>query len=112
MPVTLKKIVEGDGKTYPKKGQIVTVDYTGRLEGAAEPFDSTKAPKGRGKYFKFRLWSGEVIRGWDEGVSQMTLGEQSEITMTPDVAYNERGFPGLIPPHSTIVFEVHLKAFS
>eukprot|EP01063_Lacrimia_lanifica_P035532 TRINITY_DN679_c0_g1_i1.p4 TRINITY_DN679_c0_g1~~TRINITY_DN679_c0_g1_i1.p4 ORF type:complete len:110 (+),score=46.71 TRINITY_DN679_c0_g1_i1:55-384(+) len=109
MGVTLKKIVEGDGKTYPKKGQIVTVDYTARLEGAAEPFDSTKR---REKDFKFRLRTGEVIPGWDEGVAQMSLQERSEITLTPDVAYGGRGFPGLIPPHTTIVFEVWLKALA
>eukprot|EP00756_Hemistasia_phaeocysticola_P005402 Hpha_TRINITY_DN13312_c0_g1::TRINITY_DN13312_c0_g1_i3::g.95448::m.95448/K09568/FKBP1; FK506-binding protein 1 len=109
--VQLKKIVEGDGKTYPKKGQIVTIDYVGRIEGHQEPFDSTKK---RGKPWKFRLDCGEVIKGWDEGVKQMTLGEQSEITMESDMAYGERGFPGLIPagPATKIVFEVTLKAFS
>lgn len=109
MGVSLEKIIEGDGKTYPKKGQIVSVHYVGMLATDGVEFDSTRK---RGKPFKFRLWSGEVIKGWDEGVSQMSLGERAKITMSPDSAYGPKGFPGLIPSETTIVFDVELLGFS
>eukprot|EP01012_Entosiphon_sulcatum_P006008 TRINITY_DN1279_c0_g1_i1.p2 TRINITY_DN1279_c0_g1~~TRINITY_DN1279_c0_g1_i1.p2 ORF type:complete len:109 (+),score=25.83 TRINITY_DN1279_c0_g1_i1:35-361(+) len=108
MGVQLEKIIEGDGNTYPKKGQIVSVHYVGTLPDGSE-FDSTRK---RGKPFKFRLWSGEVIKGWDEGITQMSLRERAKITMSPDSAYGSKGFPGLIPSDSTIIFDVELLGFS
>eukprot|EP00996_Jenningsia_fusiforme_P004522 NODE_5354_length_686_cov_29.739403_g4980_i0.p1 GENE.NODE_5354_length_686_cov_29.739403_g4980_i0~~NODE_5354_length_686_cov_29.739403_g4980_i0.p1 ORF type:complete len:109 (-),score=19.26 NODE_5354_length_686_cov_29.739403_g4980_i0:221-547(-) len=108
MVVSLEKIIEGDGKTYPKKGQIVSVHYVGMLPDGSE-FDSTRK---RGRPFKFRLASGEVVKGWDEGVSQMSLGERAKITMSPDSAYGAKGFPGLIPSETSIVFDVELLGFN
>jgi FK506-binding protein 1 len=63
-----------------------------------------------GRPFKFRIFSGQVVRGWDEGVSQLSLGEKARIIMTPDVAYGARGIPGLIPPNATLFLEVTLLA--
>eukprot|EP01001_Neometanema_parovale_P012199 NODE_8474_length_700_cov_34.533795_g8218_i0.p1 GENE.NODE_8474_length_700_cov_34.533795_g8218_i0~~NODE_8474_length_700_cov_34.533795_g8218_i0.p1 ORF type:complete len:109 (+),score=16.36 NODE_8474_length_700_cov_34.533795_g8218_i0:60-386(+) len=108
MVVSLEKIIEGDGKSYPKRGQIVSVHYVGMLSDGTE-FDNTRK---RGKPFKFRLQSHEVIKGWDDGVAQMSLGERAKITMTPDAAYGPKGFPGLIPAATTIVFDVELLGFS
>eukprot|EP01027_Heterolobosea_sp_BB2_P013283 GEZU01019161.1.p1 GENE.GEZU01019161.1~~GEZU01019161.1.p1 ORF type:complete len:109 (-),score=14.29 GEZU01019161.1:188-514(-) len=108
MGVSLEIIVAGDGKNFPKNGQTVSVHYTGFLKDGTE-FDSSRK---RNRPFKFRIGVGEVIQGWNEGVSQMSLGERAKITMTPDVAYGEKGFPGLIPPNSTIVFDVELLGFS
>jgi len=51
---------------------------------------------------------GEVVRGWDDGVSQMSLGERANVTMTPDVAYGDKGLPGLIPENETITFDIEL----
>jgi peptidylprolyl isomerase/FKBP-type peptidyl-prolyl cis-trans isomerase FkpA len=56
------------------------------------------------------LGAGRVIRGWDEGVAGMKTGEVRELTIAPDLAYGERGFPPVIPPASTLVFEVELFA--
>eukprot|EP00759_Apiculatamorpha_spiralis_P008596 PhF_6_TR15532/c0_g1_i1/m.24152/K09568/FKBP1; FK506-binding protein 1 len=108
MVVGIEKIIEGDGKTYPKKGQLVSVHYTGYLADNVE-FDSTKW---RNKPFKFRLGCGEVIKGWDEGVSQMSLGERAKITFPPDMAYGAQGIPGFIPGGATITFDVELIEFS
>nr|CAG4717430.1 unnamed protein product [Naegleria fowleri] len=113
MGVSLEIIVKGDGKNVPKPGQTVCVHYTGYIASDnssddGEEFDSSRK---RGKPFKFRLGVGEVIKGWDEGVGQMSLGERAKVRMPPDVAYGENGFPGLIPPHKTIVFDVELLEF-
>merc|ERR1711916_69516 len=102
MVVSIEKIIEGDGKSYPKEGNMVEVHYQCLLPDGTV-FDDTRK---RDMPFRFRLKSGEVIKGWDEGVSQMSLGERAKITMTPDLAYGDRGFLGLIPPRSTIVFIV------
>eukprot|EP00331_Platyophrya_macrostoma_P000617 CAMPEP_0176405888 /NCGR_PEP_ID=MMETSP0127-20121128/582_1 /TAXON_ID=938130 /ORGANISM="Platyophrya macrostoma, Strain WH" /LENGTH=104 /DNA_ID=CAMNT_0017784985 /DNA_START=49 /DNA_END=363 /DNA_ORIENTATION=- len=100
----MDKIIEGDGKTIPKKGNIVTVDYIGTLADGTK-FDSTLDRK---KPFKFRVESGEVIKGWDQGIVQMSKGERSRMTIPPSLAYGTKGFPGLIPPNTPIVFEVSL----
>ncbi|CAD2218463.1 peptidylprolyl isomerase [Angomonas deanei] len=102
--VLMDKIIEGDGKTIPKAGSVVTIDYVGFLEDGTK-FDSTIE---RGKPFVFRVGCGEVIKGWDEGLIQMSKGERSKLTMPPSLAYGDLGFPGLIPPNKTIVFEVTL----
>ena len=102
--VTMDKIIEGDGKTIPRKGNIVTVDYIGTLADGTK-FDSTLDRK---KPFKFRVECGEVIKGWDQGIVQMSKGERSKMTIPPSLAYGTKGFPGLIPPNTPIVFEVSL----
>lgn len=102
--VLMDKIIEGDGKTIPRAGSVVTLDYIGCLEDGSK-FDSTRE---RGKPFVFRVGCGEVIKGWDEGIVQMSKGERSKLTMPPALAYGAAGFPGLIPGNTTIVFEVTL----
>merc|ERR1711872_897396 len=92
----------GDGQTYAKKGQTVKVHYTGTLTNGTK-FDSSKD---RGKPFTFKLGNGEVIKGWDEGVAQMTVGEHARLTYSPDYAYGTRGYPGVIPPNATLIFDV------
>lgn len=104
MGVEVQTLREGDGKTIPKNGQTVTVHYTGTLTDGKK-FDSSRD---RGKPFKFRIGQGEVIKGWDEGVAQMSVGQQAKLTCSPDYAYGARGFPGVIPPNSTLVFDVEL----
>lgn len=76
----------------------------GKLENGTK-FDSSKD---RGKPFEFVLGGGQVIKGWDEGVAQMTKGEIAFLTCSPDYAYGSRGVPGTIPPNATLIFEVEL----
>ncbi|KAL3311575.1 Peptidyl-prolyl cis-trans isomerase fkbp12 [Cichlidogyrus casuarinus] len=104
MGVDVEVTKSGDGATYPKKGQRVSVHYTGTLTNGNK-FDSSRD---RGKAFEFVIGAGQVIKGWDEGVAQMSLGERAKLTCSPDYAYGARGFPPVIPPNSTLIFDVEL----
>jgi hypothetical protein len=106
MGVEKEIITAGDGVTFPKRGQELTMHYTGTLlDGTV--FDSSVR---KGRPFKFKIGIGAVIRGWDEGVMTMTLGEKSKLTITGDFAYGEDGIEGVIPQNATLLFEVELLA--
>ena len=97
-----KIIKEGTGPK-PQRGNKVKVHYTGKLTDG-NVFDSSKD---RGP-FAFNVGTGMVIKGWDEGVIDMKTGEVRELIIPPDLGYGKRGFPPVIPPDSTLVFEVEL----
>ena len=92
-------------------GDLVTVHYTGWLFDASAPgnrgekFDSSVD---RGDKFQFPLGAGRVIKGWDEGVAGMLIGETRILTIPPDMGYGSRGAGDKIPPGATLVFEVEL----
>lgn len=93
----------GDGKTFPQRGQTVTVHYTGQLMNGQQ-FDSSV---GR-KPFTFKIGMGQVIRGWDEGVATMSLGEIAILQISPEYGYGARGAGSDIPPNATLMFQVEL----
>ncbi|PWN97930.1 hypothetical protein FA09DRAFT_330095 [Tilletiopsis washingtonensis] len=103
--VEVKSLSAGDGKTYPKKGDKVTMHYVGTLQSNGSKFDSSRD---RGSPFVTSIGVGQVIKGWDEGVPQLSLGEKAVLTITPDYGYGARGFPPVIPANSTLIFEVEL----
>lgn len=102
--ISLFDLLLGDGVTYPKSGDLVTVHYDGTLENGKK-FDSSRD---RNKPFQFYLRSGTVIEGWVQGIPKISLGEKSRLTIPGPLAYGPRGFPGLIPPNATLIFEVEL----
>ncbi|XP_023238564.1 peptidyl-prolyl cis-trans isomerase FKBP1A-like [Centruroides vittatus] len=104
MGVEIQTIQPGDGQTFPKAGQTVVVHYTGTLEDG-QKFDSSRD---RGKPFKFRIGRGEVIKGWDLGVAQMSVGQRAKLVCSPDFAYGSVGHPGIIPPNAKLTFDVEL----
>lgn len=105
MGVTVKTMKPGDGVTFPKRGQTVVVEYTGFLTNG-QKFDSTRD---RGKPLRFQIGLGAVIKGWDEGIVRMSVGETSRLTITPDYAYGPQGAGnGVIPPDATLIFDVEL----
>ena len=102
----LKYVVLSQGHgDKPSKGQTVETEYTGRfLDG--EIFDSSV---GR-RPFAFKVGLGQVIKGWDEALLDMKVGEKRALIVPPDLAYGRQGAGGLIPPGATLFFEVeHLK---
>src|SRR5580692_10415720 len=99
----IEKLVSGNGPS-PKSGNTVTVHYTGWLTDGAK-FDSSVD---RDDPFSFVLGQGQVIQGWDQGVATMRVGDKVKLTIPPELAYGDGGYPGAIPPKATLVFEVEL----
>jgi len=96
-------LIVGTGATA-QAGMDVTVHYTGWLENGTK-FDSSLD---RGDPFTFRLGTGMVIPGWDEGVAGMRVGGKRKLIIPPQLAYGATGAGGVIPPNATLIFEVEL----
>ena len=89
----------------PRAGETVVVNYTGLL-GSGVKFDSSLD---RGQPFEFKLGAGRVIKGWDEGIAKLRVGEQATLIIPPHLGYGVKGAGGgLIPPDATLIFIVEL----
>lgn len=108
-PSGLKYVVtaEGQGADTPAKGAMITAHYTGKLLDGTK-FDSSVD---RNEPFETAIGVGQVIAGWDEAFLEMKKGEKRTLIIPSDLAYGDNGYPGLIPPKATLVFDVELLDF-
>ncbi|KEG12198.1 peptidylprolyl isomerase [Trypanosoma grayi] len=105
MGVTRTVIVDGNG-VQPKAGDTITVHCTGFLADGMKKFWSTLDDN---EPFSFKVGCGQVIRGWDEGMLQMSTGEKARLTMSGDYAYGDRGFLAWgIGKNASLVFDIEL----
>ena len=86
----------------------MTVHYTGYLSDGRR-FDSSRD---RGKPFKFKIGAEQVIPGLDLGVAQLSIGERAKLVIPAQLAYGDKGFPGLVPPKMELTFDIELLTFS
>ncbi|PBP28176.1 FKBP-type peptidyl-prolyl cis-trans isomerase [Diplocarpon rosae] len=110
MTVTKTILKEGSG-AVPKVGDKVTIEYTGYLKDTTKPDNKGKqfdSSVGRGA-FVTDIGIGRVIKGWDEGVTTMKVGEKATLDITSDFAYGDAGFPGHIPAKADLIFDVELQ---
>jgi FKBP-type peptidyl-prolyl cis-trans isomerase FkpA len=107
-PYSQTDLVVGTGAPAVS-GSQVAVAYTGWL------YDATKADSKGAQFdsnlnYSFRLGTGAVIRGWDQGVPGIRVGGQRRLVLPPDLAYGSAGRPPAIPPNSTLIFDITLNA--
>ncbi len=110
--VSIETITEGDANMRPADGDMLTMHYVGTLTSDGSEFDSSRA---KGTPFHFRLGVGAVIKGWDIGVKQMSLGQRAKLTIGSAMGYGAKGCTskeasgtGVIPPNSDLTFDVEL----
>jgi FKBP-type peptidyl-prolyl cis-trans isomerase len=104
-------IEKGEGAS-PRAGQRVTVHYTGYLNNNGKEGAKFDSSVDRNQPFTFTIGVGQVIRGWDEGVMSMKIGEKRRLFIPAELGYGSRGAAGVIPPNAGLIFEVRLISIS
>ena len=105
MGLDIKTTHEGTGTQAVKAGDTVDVLYTGKLQDGTI-FDAS-ANHGN-QPFEFTVGAGQVIKGWDQGLLGMKVGEKRTLTIPGDLAYGANGIPGTIPPNATLIFDIEV----
>ncbi|XP_057316597.1 peptidyl-prolyl cis-trans isomerase FKBP2-like [Hydractinia symbiolongicarpus] len=103
LQIGVKKKIENCTRRS-KKGDVLKMHYTGKLEDGTE-FDSSIP---RGEPLSFTLGAGQVIKGWDQGLLNMCEGEKRKLSIPSDLGYGDTGSPPKIPGGATLIFEVEL----
>lgn len=100
-------VKEGQDGPGPNRGQTINAHYTGWLDDfdGTDKFDSTRDD---GRLFQFEVGKGQVIQGWDETFGEMKIGERRQIILPPQMAYGDKGVPGIIASGATLYFDVEL----
>lgn len=104
-----KDEVVGTGP-QPKTGQTVSVHYTGWLYQDGKKGAKFDSSLDRKQPLNFAVGTGQVIKGWDEGLSTMKVGGKRTLVIPPELGYGARGAGGVIPPNATLMFDVELLA--
>eukprot|EP01006_Ploeotia_vitrea_P030933 TRINITY_DN63246_c0_g2_i1.p1 TRINITY_DN63246_c0_g2~~TRINITY_DN63246_c0_g2_i1.p1 ORF type:complete len:130 (+),score=31.90 TRINITY_DN63246_c0_g2_i1:29-418(+) len=94
---------EGDGKTFPKAGQKVKCHYILTVNG-----NKVDSSRDRGQPFEFTIGKGQVIKGWDQGLLKLSVGQRAILTIQPEWGYGKSGAGGQIPPNAVLTFDVEL----
>ena len=102
-----KVLQEGTGDLPPPRNTWMKVHYTGTLENGSK-FDSSRD---KNRYFEFTLGVGQVIKAWDIGMATMRKGERSVLKCSSDFGYGDNGYPPVIPPKATLIFDVEVFDF-
>ncbi|MDB6081610.1 MAG: Peptidylprolyl isomerase [Chlamydiia bacterium] len=109
LPSGLKYQILTVGKgAKPKKGQTVVVHYTGWLDDHGKQGKKFDSSVDRGEKFRFPIGLGRVIKGWDEGVLDMAIGEKRRLIIPAHLGYGAAGAGSSIPGHATLIFDVEL----
>ncbi len=104
-------LTPGNGES-PKKGQKVTVHYTGWLDNNGQLGTKFDSSVDRNQPFTFIIGAGQVIKGWDEGVMSMKVGEKRRLFIPSDLGYGAYGAGRVIPPNAKLIFDVELLKIS
>ena len=102
--LTIVSVAPGEEKIVAANGDTVFVHYTGKLQNGTT-FDSSHQ---RGEPIPFVLGQSQVIKGWDEGIAGMKIGEKRQLIIPPGLGYGEKGAGTVIPPNATLTFDVEL----
>ena len=109
--VKLVPISPGDGKSFPQKGDELTMHYVGTFHGGHQHGDTFDSSRAKGRPFKFKIGLGMVIKGRDEGVMQMSVGQKANLEISWHYGYGQGG-RGPIPSEQDMLFEVELIAIN